>query len=96
MAGIVLACPSMPRTYRFAAASPSIRPFPPSARNVPLDRQPHLIETDAEVMVDQLVAGPGNILPRNIGILFAKGGRKMLHGLADDFKLTDDAVLNQV
>jgi hypothetical protein len=57
--------------------------------------EPDSTNVYAKVVVDQLVAHAGDILPGNMGVSGAQFLWKMPGGLTDDFDLTDHTILDQ-
>lgn len=56
-------------------------------------RQPHLIQIDPKVVMDEFIAHPGNIPPRQVRILATQGLRKLFDGFANHLELPDNSVL---
>lgn len=54
---------------------------------------PSHLEVDAEVFVDQDVSRPGDVAPRNAGVLRPNMIRNALHSLADNLQAADHGIL---
>lgn len=58
-------------------------------------REPHLVKIHTEVVVNEFVAHSGNVIPRNMRVLAAQLARQPFGGLANNFDLPDDSILDE-
>jgi hypothetical protein len=62
-------------------------------RNIVLNGKPNLFDIDTEIVMNQLVAHPGDIIPRNVFTVLTNFIRKPLCCLPDNFNLTNCSIL---
>src|SRR5262249_49194279 len=77
---------------RLPGVLPALPPRP-HARQIALHDVPDQREIHAEVLVDQLVAHPGDQSPRHLRLQGAGGFGDSLDGLADDLDVADHSIL---
>ena len=57
--------------------------------------KPHLVNVDAEVIMNQLVAHPGEVIPRDVFTVRANSFRQPLCCLPNDFDLANYSILSE-
>jgi hypothetical protein len=64
-------------------------------RNIALNSNPNFFDIDTEIIMYQLVAHPGDIIPRDFFTVLTNFIRKPLRCLPNNFNLTNYSILNQ-
>ena len=75
--------------FRCVQFSKKIRDHRTQRRQILVNRLPHHLQVDAEVVMDQYVAHTGDVAPRDAGTAIAHGGGRLPGCFPDDLKGSD-------